>query len=185
MKKEYEKMISGEWYNPMTDYLISLRDKSRETLFEFNKEKDEKKREQILKSLLGKMGERCYITPSLFCDYGCNLEIGDGVYFNANCVVLDCAKVSIGDNTFVGPNCQFYTPIHPLEYKKRNTFIETAKPITIGKNCWLGGSVIVLPGVTIGDGSVIGAGAVVTKDIPENSVAVGNPAKVIKTIIQE
>ena len=113
-----------------------------------------------------------------------NAEPEDNVYFNANCVVLDCAKVKIGENTFIGPNTQFYTPIHPLDYKTRNTFIESAKPITVGKNCWLGGSVVLLPGVTIGDGCVIGAGAVVTKDIPANSLAVGNPAKVIKTIEQ-
>ena len=130
------------------------------------------------------MGKGCYITPSLFCDYGCNLELEDNVYFNANCVVLDCAKVKIGENTFIGPNTQFYTPIHPLDYKTRNTFIESAKPITVGKNCCLGGSVVLLPGVTLGDGCVIGAGAVVTKDIPANSLAVGNPAKVIKTIEQ-
>ena len=93
--------------------------------------------------------------------------------------------MTIGDDTFIGKNNQFYTPIHPLDFKTRNTFIETAKPIKIGKNCWLGGSVVVLPGVTIGDGCVIGAGAVVTKDIPENSLAVGNPAKVIRTIEQK
>ena len=97
---------------------------------------------------------------------------------------MDCAKVEIGDNTFIGPNCQFYTPIHPMDYKTRNTFLEWAKPITVGKNCWLGGSVIVLPGVKIGDGCVIGAGSVVTKDIPNDSVAVGNPAKVIRKIEQ-
>ena len=182
--EEYKKMLVGEEYNPMTPYLISLRDKTRGLISDFNQEKDEKKRLEILKSVVGKMGEGCYITPNVFFDYGCNTELGNRVYFNANCVILDCAKVTIGDDTFVGPNAQFYTPIHPLDFKTRNSFIETAKPITIGKNCWLGGSVVVLPGVTIGDGCVIGAGAVVTKDIPENSLAVGNPAKVIKTIKQ-
>lgn len=183
--KEFEKMIRSESYNPMTDYLIGLRDHARERMGKFNSEKDASKREAILKSLLGKMGEGCYITPNFFCDYGVNMELGERVYFNANCVVLDCAKVTIGSDTFIGPNCQFYTPIHPLDYKTRNTFIESAKPITVGKNCWLGGSVVLLPGVTIGDGSVIGAGAVVTKDIPENSLAVGNPARVIRTIEQQ
>ena len=183
--KEYKKMISGKNYNPMTPYLISLRDKTRSLICDFNQEKDEKKRSEILKSVLGKMGKGCYITPNIFFDYGCNTKLGERVYFNANCVILDCAKVTIGDDTFIGPNTQFYTPIHPLDFKTRNTFIESAKPITIGKNCWLGGSVIVLPGVTIGDGCVIGAGAVVTKNIPENSLAVGNPAKVIKTIEQK
>ena len=168
--REYEKMIAGLDYYPMNDEeLVELRRISLEKTREFNAEPDADKREAILKSFLGKMGKGCYITPSLFCDYGCNLELDDNVYFNAKCV---------------GPNTQFYTPIHPLDYKTRNTFIESAKPITVGKNCWLGGSVVVLPGVTIGDGCVIGAGAVVTKDIPANSLAVGNPAKVIKTIEQ-
>ena len=182
---EFEKMISGKDYNPLDNNLVSLRKFSLDSTRKFNFEIDSEKREIILKSLLGKMGNNCYITPNFFCDYGCNIELGDGVYFNANCVILDCAKVTIGDNTFIGPNCQFYTPIHPIDYKTRNTFIESAKPISIGKNCWLGGSVIILPGVKIGDGSVIGAGAVVTKDIPENSVAVGNPAKIIRTIEQK
>lgn len=183
--REYKKMIAGLDYYPMNDEeLVKLRRISLEKTREFNAEPDADKREAILKSFLGKMGKGCYITPSLFCDYGCNLELDDNVYFNANCVVLDCAKVKIGENTFVGPNTQFYTPIHPLDYKTRNTFIESAKPITVGKNCWLGGSVVLLSGVTIGDGCVIGAGAVVTKDIPANSLAVGNPAKVIKTIEQ-
>lgn len=181
---EFEKMLAGLNYNPMDDELIALRKKSLEKIMIFNSEPNLEKRDEILMSFIGKFGKGCYITPSLFCDYGCNLELEDNVYFNANCVVLDCAKVSIGANTFVGPNCQFYTPIHPIDYKSRNAGIEAAKPIRVGKNCWLGGSVVVLPGVTIGDGCVIGAGAVVTKDIPANSLAVGNPAKVIKTIKQ-
>ncbi len=182
--EEYKKMIEGKDYYPMTEYLIGLRDRTRSLVADFNQEKDEKKRAEILKSVVGKMGSGCYITPNVFFDYGCHTELGNNVYLNGNCVILDCAKVTIGSNTFVGPNVQFYTPIHPLDYKTRNTFVESAKPITVGKNCWLGGSVILLPGVTIGDGCVIGAGAVVTKDIPENSLAVGNPAKVIRIIEQ-
>ena len=183
--KEYEKMILGLEYQPNSEYLLSLRQKSNDITRKFNFESNPKKREEILKQLLGKMGKSCYITPNVFFDYGINTFLGDNVYFNANCVILDCAKVTIGNNTFIGPNCQFYTPVHPIEYNMRNTFIEWAKPITIGKNCWLGGSVVVLPNVTVGDGSVIGAGSVVVKDIPKNSVAVGNPCRVIKTITQD
>lgn len=182
--KEFEKMLSGEIYDPMTEYLLGLRKKSVDTVRRFNMEPDASEREKIIGALLGKMGEKCYITPNFFCDYGCNIELGNRVFFNANCVILDCAKVTIGDDTFIGPNTQLYTPVHPLDYKTRNTFVEWAKPISIGKNCWLGGSVVILPGVTIGNGCVIGAGAVVTKDIQDNSLAVGNPAKVIRTIEQ-
>lgn len=182
--KEFEKMIAGEVYDPMTEHLIGLRDHSKGVIANFNIEKDDKKRAEIIKSLFAKVGDNCYITPNFFCDYGCNIEFGDGVFLNANCVILDCAKVTIGSNTFIGPNTQIYTPIHPMDYKTRNTFVEWAKPVSIGNNSWLGGSVVVLPGVKIGDGCVIGAGSVVTKDIPENSVAVGNPAKVIKHIEQ-
>ena len=182
--KEYEKMILGLEYQPNSEYLLSLRQKSNDITRKFNFESNPKKREEILKQLLGKMGKSCYITPNVFFFFCLNTFLGDNVYFNANCVILDCAKVSVGANTFIGPNVQFYTPIHPLDYKTRNTYRESAKPITVGKNCWIGGSVILLPGITVGDGCVIGAGAVVTKSIPENSLAVGNPARVIRKIEQ-
>ena len=182
--EEFAKMLKGDDYDPGTSYLTGLRARARKLTGEFNREYNEDKRNKILKKLISKMGKDCYITPGFFCDYGCNIELGDNVYFNANCVILDCAKVSVGANTFIGPNVQFYTPIHPLDYKTRNTYRESAKPITVGKNCWIGGSVILLPGITVGDGCVIGAGAVVTKSIPENSLAVGNPARVIRKIEQ-
>ena len=177
---EHKKMISGEHYNPMSEYLKRLRAENRTKLALFNSEQDETKRENILRSILGNIGKDCFVTPAFFCDYGSNIEFGDNVYLNANCIILDCAPVKIGNNTLLGPNVQIYTPIHPLDFKTRNLGIESAKPITIGDNCWIGGSAVILPGVKIGSGSVIGAGSVVTKDIPQNSLAVGNPAKVIK-----
>ena len=182
--EEYQKMISGESYNPYDDYLSNLRVSAWNKSREFNNESDGKIRERILETLIGKMGDKCFITPNFNCDYGCNIEFGDNVYLNMNCVILDSAHVKIGDNTLLGPGVQIYTPSHPIDYKTRNTGLEFAKPVTIGKNCWLGGSVIIIGGVTIGDGCVIGAGSVVTKDIPANSVAVGNPARIIRTIEQ-
>ena len=178
--KEFEKMLSGELYNPNSDYLADLREKNRMRLKRFNDETFDENRKKILQTILGKVGSNCFVTPNFFCDYGANIEFGDNVYLNANCTILDCAKVKIGNNTLLGPNVQLYTPLHPLDYKTRNTGLEYAKPITIEDNCWLAGGVIVLAGITIQSGSVIGAGSVVTKDIPSNVLAVGNPAKVIR-----
>lgn len=182
--QEFQKMISEKAYNPMSDYLQGLRRKAREKLMAFNSETDEQKRNYIIKSLFGKIGENCFVTPNFFCDYGLNIELGDNVYFNTNCVILDCASVKIGSNTLLGPNVQIYTATHPLDYKTRNSGIESAKSITIGENCWIGGSAVILPGINIGDGCVVGAGSVVTGDFPNNSIIAGNPAKVIRQIEQ-
>ena len=122
------------------------------------------------------------IMPNFYCDYGFNIEIGEKFYSNHNLVILDANKVEFGDNVFIGPNCGFYTSGHPLDYQTRNKGLEYAKPIKVGSNVWIGGNVCVMPGVTIGDNVVIGAGSVVNKDIPSNCVAVGNPCKVIKEI---
>lgn len=136
----------------------------------------------IIKKLLGKSGKNFVIEPSFYCDYGYNIEIGENFYSNHNLVILDPAKVTFGDNVFIGPNCGFYTAGHPLDIETRNKGLEYAHPIKVGDNVWIGGNVTVLPGVTIGDNCTIGAGSVVVKDIPANSVAVGNPCKVIKSI---
>ncbi len=133
---------------------------------------------------MGKTKEKFLIEQPFHCDYGYNIEIGENFYSNHNLIILDSNKVIFGDNIFIGPNCGFYTPNHPLDAKTRNKGIETALPIKIGNNVWLGGNVVVLQGVTVGDNSVIGAGSVVTKDIPSNVVAAGNPCKVIKKIEQ-
>ena len=182
---EKEKMLNGEYYKPMEDkQLSSDRDRVKELCRKYNSlaYTDIENRDKIIKQILGKTGKTILIEPNFFCDYGYNIEVGENFYMNHNCVVLDCAKVTFGDNVFIGPNCSFYTPIHTLKAEERNSGIEKALPIKVGNNVWFGGNVVVLPNVKIGDNSVIGAGSVVTKDIPANVVAVGNPCKVIKEI---
>jgi acetyltransferase-like isoleucine patch superfamily enzyme len=138
----------------------------------------------IIKKLIGKVGKNFWIEPSFWCDYGYNIELGENFYANHNLVILDGAKVTFGDNCFIAPNCGFYTAGHPIDYATRNQGLEYVKPITVGNNVWIGGNVVVLPNVTIGDNVVIGAGSVVNKDIPSNVVAVGNPCKVLKPIVE-
>jgi len=139
-------------------------------------------RERMLRSLLGRAGERICIEQPFYCDYGYNIEVDDNFYANVGCVILDGAKVKFGRNVFVAPCCGFYTASHPLDVAQRTAGLEYARPITVGDNVWIGGHVCVLPGVTIGDNSVIGAGSVVNKDIPANVVAAGNPCRVIRRI---
>ncbi len=138
--------------------------------------------QQVLSQIVGSLGEGSVIRPSLDFDYGVNTHIGAGCFFNFGCVFLDVAPIRFGDGVLVGPRVQFLTPTHPINPTDRAALWEGGLPITIGSNVWIGGGAIICPGVTIGDNSVIGAGAVVTRDIPANTVAVGNPAKVIKTI---
>ncbi|BCT67790.1 sugar O-acetyltransferase [Nitrosospira sp. NRS527] len=138
------------------------------------------KRSIILRELLSTLGQRAVIEPPFFCDYGYNIHIGDNFYANFNCVVLDCAEVTIGDNVFLGPGVQIYTATHPLVAEERNTGLEAAKPIVLGDSVWIGGGAIINPGLTIGRGTTIGSGSVVTKNIPPNVFAAGNPCKVIR-----
>ena len=135
-----------------------------------------------MKEILGKTKGQFLIEPNFFCDYGYNISLGNNFYANHNLVILDCAPVEFGDNVFIGPNCGFYTAEHPIDAETRNKGLEFARPIKIGNNVWFGGNVTVLGGVTIGDNAVIGAGSVVTKDIPANVVAVGNPCRILKAI---
>lgn len=182
---EKEKMLNGELYNPNGDMDLSKElFKAKDMCFEYNnlKHSDFENRYRIIKSLFGKTGKQVYIEPYFWCDYGYNISVGENFYMNHNCVILDSAKVEFGDNVFIAPNCSFYTAGHPLDVETRNKGLEFAKPIKIGNNVWIGGSVSVLPGVTIGDNVVIGAGSVVIRDIPSNTVAVGNPCKVIKQL---
>lgn len=183
---EKAKMIAGELYNPNDNQLLQDRLDAKSLCQKYNalSPNQQQEKQELLISLLGSAGENSVIEPNFFCDYGYNINFNGFVYINHNSVFLDCAKISIGSDTYIGPNCGFYTAIHPINAEERIKGLEFAKPITIGKNVWIGGSVTILPGVTIGDGAVIGAGSVVTKDIPANVVAVGNPCKVIKTIEQ-
>lgn len=183
---EKEKMLSGEVYDAnYNEELMKERMNAQDLCFEYNNTKpsDIKKRKQILEKLFNrKLDDILSIEQPLHCDYGFNITFGKSFYSNYNLTILDANKVTFGNNVFIAPNCSFYTSGHPLDYEERNKGLEYAKPIKVGSNVWIGGNVIVLPGVTIGNNVVIGAGSVVTKDVPDNSVAVGNPCKIIRKI---
>ncbi|MDH6254066.1 maltose O-acetyltransferase [Chryseobacterium sp. H1D6B] len=185
---EKEKCEKGLLYDANYDpELINERIFIKDLCLEYNqiKNSDIPKRTAFLKKIIKNIKGNICIEPSFWCDYGYNIECGENFYANHNLVILDCAKVKFGDNVFIGPSCSFYTAGHPLDVEQRNKGLEYARPITVGDNVWFGGNVVVLPGVSIGNNSVIGAGSVVTKDIPDNVVAVGNPCKVVKDIDQE
>lgn len=169
------------------DDLLKKRDEAKSKLFTLNHTSftEKKKREDILHSLLGKHGENFTIEGPFYCDYGYNIEIGENFYANVNFTVLDGAKVQIGDNVFIAPNVGIYTAGHPLDAERRNKGLEYAHPVTIGDNVWIGAGVNILPGVTIGSNTVIGAGAVVLRDVPDNMLVAGNPARIIRKITDE
>lgn len=184
---EWEKMIQGIEYDSSDEYLVFLRKKARTIIHRYNQsEEDPDFRRGLLEELCQRpVDKNVFIEPPFHCDYGVNISFGKNFYANFNCVILDCAKVNIGDNTLFGPGTQIYAASHPLDPTMRLNHIEISKPVTIGDNVWIGGGTIVLPGVTIGKNTVIGAGSVVTKDIPDNVVAVGNPCQVIRTLDPE
>lgn len=181
---EKDKMIAGQLYRSSDDLLRNERKRARRLLKVFNDSLPDEtgKRAGILKELLNALGQRAEIEPPFYCDYGYNISIGDNFYANFNCVILDCAKVTIGDNVFMGPNVQIYTATHPLAVEERNKGLEAAKPIIIEDSVWICGGVIINPGATIGKGTTIGSGSVVTRDIPPDVFAGGNPCKVIRNL---
>lgn len=182
MKTEYEKMIDGEFYSPMDPELRKLAEEARTKQYAFNQEAVGEKRSQMIKSWFGSTGNNVSIHPFLACDYGVNIHLGENFYANWNLTMLDVCPIRIGKNAMIGPNCQFLTPLHPLDPDERNSGIEYGASITIGDNFWAGGGAIILPGVTLGDNVIVGAGAVVTKSFGDNVVLAGNPARIIKEI---
>lgn len=185
---EKEKMLKQMLYDAAYDEeLVRDREHAKELCYELNqlRPSDVDGQKNLLKQLLGEIHWNFEIIAPFYCDYGYNIEIGDNFFANHNTVILDCARVSFGDNVFVAPNCGFYTAGHPIDPETRNKGLEYAYPITIGNNVWIGAGTHVMPGVTIGDNVVIGGGSVVVKDIPSNSVAVGNPCRVIREIDRE
>lgn len=184
---EKEKMLRGKPYKSFEETLLNERQHAKELLFDFNalRPSEIKKRNGIIKNLFGKTGESFFIEPPFRCDYGYNIEIGENFYSNYNCIILDCAKVTIGNNVFLAPNVGIYTAGHPIHYEPRNEEYEYAFPISIGNNVWIGGNTVINPGVNIGNNCVIGSGSVITKDIPANCIAVGNPCRVIREITDE
>ena len=182
---EKEKMLAGMVYDATNSEMIAELQTTREVLYEFNSlhPSETQRMKEILKALFGSVGDDNFLINQPFrCDYGKQVSIGKRFFANFNFTILDEAPVTIGDDCFIGPNVSIYTACHSTDPVERNTRQEWAKPVTIGNNVWIGGSVTILPGVIIGDNVTIGAGSVVTRDIPSNTVAVGNPCKVVKNL---
>ncbi|WP_117169601.1 sugar O-acetyltransferase [Paraliobacillus sediminis] len=184
MRTEKQKMLAGEMYISADSVLIKEREEARRKVRIYNQteENEEERRSKLLKELLGSTGENIYMEPNIRFDYGYNTHVGKNFYANFDCTILDVCEVRFGDNCMLAPGVQIYTATHPLNPTERNSGKEYAKPITIGNNVWIGGSAIINPGVTVGNNAVIASGAVVTKDVPDNVVVGGNPAKVLKQI---
>jgi maltose O-acetyltransferase len=183
MPTEREKMLAGELYDALDPELVAARNRARDLCQALNatREADQELRRRLCQELFGKGGESVWMQPPFYCDYGSNIELGERVFFNFNCVVLDVCRVTIGDYTMFGPAVQILTPLHPVEAELRRKQ-EYGRPIEIGADVWVGGGALILPGVRIGARSVIGAGSVVTRDIPEGVLAAGNPCRVIREI---
>jgi maltose O-acetyltransferase len=185
MRSEREKMLAGELYDPFDPELVAGRERARDLCQDLNatREADADARRAILRQLFGRGGDTVWMQPPFYCDYGTNIELGERVFFNFNCVVLDVCRVRIGDYTLFGPAVQILTPVHPMNAELRRRE-EYGKPIEIGADVWVGGGALILPGVRIGSRTVIGAGSVVTRDIPDGVFAAGNPCRVIRELTE-
>jgi len=185
---DLEKMKQGMWYDANNNpEVIQERYNAFDLAFELNQVKpsDMKRKNELVKQLLGYLPKELEIVTPFYCDYGKNIHLGNNVFINSLCYFMDGADITLGNHVFVGPYCGFYTASHPLNYARRNKGLEKALPIVVGDNCWFGANVSVMPGVNIGSGCVIAAGSVVTKDMPKNSMIAGVPAKVVKNILQD
>ena len=184
---EKEKMEAKMWYDANYDEeLLELRLRAEDICFDLNNTRPSKtdKRLELLKELIPNMEENCVVLSPIYVDYGCYTKIGHDTFINHNAYLMDGGGITIGSHCFIGPNCGMYTAVHATVAEERNQGLEKALPITIGDNCWIGGDVTILPGVIIGNNTIIGAGSVVTKDIPANVVAVGNPCRVFRQITE-
>jgi maltose O-acetyltransferase len=182
-RSQLERMLAGDWYTSDHELLAMTQRAQRLTdLYAERWKTDPTAARDVLGDLLGYLGEHSVIRPPLYVDYGVHLRVGARTFVNFGLVALDVAQITIGDDVQIGPNVQLLTPVHPVEPDSRRNKLEAAKPISIGDNVWLGGGAIVCPGVTIGENTVVGAGSVVTKDLPANVLAVGNPARSIREL---
>ena len=185
MNTEREKMIAGEFYNPMDPELVQRRARGHRICQRLNDTTEDEiaVRREIFQELFARGGDTVWIEPPFYCDYGDNITLGNLVFFNFNCVILDVAPVTIGDRTMFGPAVQIYSASHPMDWRLRAEDKEFGKPVAIGSNVWVGGAVVFSPGVTVGDRTVIGAGSVVTRNIPDDVFAAGNPCRVIREVV--
>lgn len=182
-----ERMLAGLPYKPRQDGLAALAERCRRLTFEYNHMHPDEtdRKDQLIRQILGKCGKNIWIEAPFHCDYGINIEAGDNFYANFNCVILDVARVIIGSNVMFAPNVAIYTAGHPLHWQSRNSGYEYGREVCIGDNVWLGGNVVVNPGLSIGNNVVVGSGSIVTKSIPDNVLAVGNPCRIIRQITAE
>ena len=184
MASELERMVAGELYLATDEELMRGRTRARALTARYNAttQDEQGERRELLEELLGTVGENVWIEPPFYCDYGSNIHLGDRVFMNVNCVVLDVTPVRVGEGTLVGPAVQFCAATHPLDPREREQMLEYGAPITVGKNVWIGAAAVIAAGVTIGDDSVVGAGSIVVRDVPAGVLAAGNPCRIIREL---